>query len=33
MYAVWDRMDTDKRQTIIAEGDDILARLDAGEPV
>tara|TARA_R100001369_G_scaffold28_1_gene83 strand:- start:2375 stop:3895 length:1521 start_codon:yes stop_codon:yes gene_type:complete len=33
MYAVWDRMDAAKRQTIITEGDDILARLDAGEPV
>ncbi|WP_394153688.1 cryptochrome/photolyase family protein [Loktanella salsilacus] len=33
MYAVWDRMDADKRQTIISEADDILARLDAGEPV
>ncbi|SHF58246.1 deoxyribodipyrimidine photolyase-related protein [Loktanella atrilutea] len=33
IYANWDRMDADKRATIIAEGDDILARLDAGKPV
>jgi deoxyribodipyrimidine photolyase-related protein len=33
MYRTWDRMDEDKRKTVIAEGDDILARLDAGEVV
>jgi len=33
MYAVWDRMDQGKRDTIVTEGDAILARLDAGEPV
>ncbi|MBU2359099.1 MAG: cryptochrome/photolyase family protein [Alphaproteobacteria bacterium] len=33
IYANWDRMDADKRATIIAEGDAILARLDAGDPV
>lgn len=33
MYRTWDRMDEDKRETIIADGDAILARLDAGEVV
>ncbi|SEM76538.1 deoxyribodipyrimidine photolyase-related protein [Loktanella fryxellensis] len=33
MYGTWDRMDEGKRATIIAEGDAILARLDAGDPV
>ena len=33
MYATWDRMDAEKRKTVIAEGDAILARLDAGEVV
>jgi deoxyribodipyrimidine photolyase-related protein len=33
MYRTWDRMDADKRKTVIADGDAILARLDAGEVV
>ena len=33
MYRVWDRMDEAKRKTVLAEADDWLARLDAGEPV
>ncbi|WGH77795.1 cryptochrome/photolyase family protein [Jannaschia ovalis] len=30
MYRTWDRMDEARRKTVIAEGDAILARLDAG---
>ena len=33
MYRTWDRMDVGKRETIIAEGDAILAKLDQGEVV
>jgi deoxyribodipyrimidine photolyase-related protein len=33
MYRTWDRMDQGRRQTVIAEADAFLARLDAGEPV
>ncbi|WP_308915723.1 cryptochrome/photolyase family protein [Jannaschia sp. LMIT008] len=33
MYRTWDRMDEDRRRTVIADGDRILARLDAGERV
>ncbi|WP_298435106.1 cryptochrome/photolyase family protein [uncultured Jannaschia sp.] len=33
MYRTWDRMDADRRATVIAEGDDILARLDRGERI
>ncbi|WP_448327960.1 cryptochrome/photolyase family protein [Sulfitobacter sp. M13] len=33
MYRTWDRMDADKRKTVLAEGDALLARLDAGEVV
>jgi deoxyribodipyrimidine photolyase-related protein len=33
MYRVWDRMDDAKRQTVLAEADDWLARLDDGAPV
>ncbi|MEM7711630.1 MAG: cryptochrome/photolyase family protein, partial [Pseudomonadota bacterium] len=33
MYRTWDRMDEDRRSTVIADGDAILARLDAGERV
>ncbi|SMY08810.1 cryptochrome/photolyase family protein [Flavimaricola marinus] len=33
MYATWDRMTSDKRETIIVEADAWLARMDAGEPV
>jgi deoxyribodipyrimidine photolyase-related protein len=33
MYRTWDRMEADKRKTVIADGDAILARLDAGEVV
>ena len=31
MYRTWDRMDEDRRATVIADGDAMLARLDAGE--
>src|SRR6056297_830270 len=30
MYRTWDRMDEDKRRTVLAEAEDLLARLDAG---
>jgi len=33
MYRTWDRMDADKRKTVLAEGDALLARLDAGEGI
>ena len=33
MYRTWDRMDADKRKRVLAEGDALLARLDAGEVV
>ncbi len=33
MYRVWDRMDDDRRETVIAEANKWLARLDAGAPV
>ncbi|MDG1068755.1 MAG: cryptochrome/photolyase family protein [Sulfitobacter sp.] len=33
MYGTWDRMDAEKRKTIIADADAILATLDAGEIV
>ena len=33
MYRTWDRMDADKRKTVLAEGDALLARLDAGEVI
>ena len=33
MYRVWDRMDADKRETVLTEAEDWLARLDAGEAV
>ena len=33
MYRTWDRMDEDKRATVLSDGDAILARLDAGEVV
>ncbi|WP_340261786.1 cryptochrome/photolyase family protein [Sulfitobacter pontiacus] len=33
MYCTWDRMDADKRKTVLAEGDALLARLDAGEVI
>jgi deoxyribodipyrimidine photolyase-related protein len=33
MYRTWDRMDADKRETVLAEGDALLARLDAGEVI
>ena len=33
MYATWDRMDADKRDVIIAEGDAWLKQLDQGDPV
>jgi deoxyribodipyrimidine photolyase-related protein len=33
MYGTWDRMDADKRETVITEAEAFLARLDAGERV
>lgn len=33
MYRTWDRMDADRRATVIAEADDFLRRLEAGEKV
>lgn len=33
MYRTWDRMDADKRKTVLAESDALLARLDAGEVI
>ncbi|MCF7746746.1 cryptochrome/photolyase family protein [Sulfitobacter sp. M39] len=33
MYRTWDRMDADKRRAVLAEGDALLARLDAGEVI
>ncbi|KPP83795.1 MAG: deoxyribodipyrimidine photolyase-related protein [Rhodobacteraceae bacterium HLUCCA08] len=33
IYRTWDRMDGGKRRTILAEAEDFLDRLDAGEPV
>lgn len=33
MYRTWDRMDEDRRETVLSEGAEILARLDAGKTV
>ncbi len=33
MYRTWDRMDADRRKTVLAEAHDWLDRLDAGKPV
>ncbi len=33
MYRVWDRMDDDRRETVVVEANNWLARLDAGAPV
>jgi deoxyribodipyrimidine photolyase-related protein len=33
MYRTWDRMDASRRETVIAEADVFLARIDAGESV
>jgi len=33
MYRTWDRMDADKREVILSEAEQVLARLDAGEVV
>ena len=33
MYSVWDRMDSDKRKTVLSEADDFLRRMDDGEAV
>ena len=33
MYRTWDRMDEDKRKTVLADADAVLAKLDAGEAV
>jgi len=33
MYRTWDRMDVERRERVLAEADDFLARMDAGETV
>ena len=33
IYSTWDRMDAEKRRTVLSEADTFLERLDAGEPV
>ncbi len=33
MYRTWDRMDAEKRRTVLEEGDALLARLDQYEPI
>lgn len=33
MYATWDRMDEDRRETVLADAEAVLKRLDAGEVV
>ncbi len=33
MYRVWDKMDAEKRRTVLAQADAFLAKLDAGETV
>ncbi len=33
MYRTWDRMDAEKRETVLTEGDALLKRLDAGEVI
>ena len=33
MYRTWDRMAAEKRETVLAEGDALLKRLDAGEVI
>ncbi|GIT90788.1 deoxyribodipyrimidine photo-lyase [Jannaschia pagri] len=33
MYRTWDRMDDDRRETVIADGDKLLARMEAGERI
>ena len=33
MYRTWDRMDADKRETVLAEGDALLERLNAGDVI
>ena len=33
MYRTWDRMDEDKRKTVLADAEAVLAKLDAGEVV
>jgi deoxyribodipyrimidine photolyase-related protein len=33
MYRTWDRMDADKREVILSEAEQVLARLDSGEVV
>ena len=33
MYRTWDRMDADRRDTVLREGDAILEKLDAGEAI
>jgi deoxyribodipyrimidine photolyase-related protein len=31
IYATWDRMNTDRKKTILSEAEDLLTRLDKGE--
>ena len=33
MYNVWDRMDDDKRKTVLKEAEAFLDKMDAGDPV
>lgn len=33
MYRTWDRMDAERRETVLRDADDWLARLDAGDVV
>jgi deoxyribodipyrimidine photolyase-related protein len=33
IYRTWDRMDEDKRATVLRDAGDVLARLDAGDPI
>jgi deoxyribodipyrimidine photolyase-related protein len=33
MYRTWDRMDADRRGTVLKEAEAFLSKLDRGEPV
>ena len=33
MYRTWDRMDADRRETVLADGGAFLEKLDSGQPV
>ena len=33
MYATWDRMDEEKRETVLSDAQAVLSKLDAGEVV